>query len=181
MNLRSPFLARSALLVMALSCASVRSAAPADAADAPSPCAAPEYRQFDFWVGKWEVRETVSGAVAGKSLVEKLYDGCAIRENFSQDGFSGGSLNHYGRLDHHWRQAWTDSLGTWRDFVGRIEDSKMVMTWSHPSRARPGVIILERMAFTPNPNGTVRQFSQHSEDDGKTWTENYDYTYYPVK
>jgi len=34
------------------------------AADPPRDCSGPEYRQFDFWIGKFEVR-TPDGEIAG--------------------------------------------------------------------------------------------------------------------
>ena len=146
----------------------------------PPACAAPEFRQFDFWVGRWDVVETKTGAPAGTSLIESLYQGCAIRENYGQPGFNGGSLNHYGPGDKLWRQTWTDSAGTWREFVGGLKDGKMVLVWVHPSTKSPGVTEHERMIFTPNPDGSVRQYSDGSTD-GTTWTERYDYTYRPAK
>jgi hypothetical protein len=37
------------------------------------------------------------------------------------------------------------------------------------------------MTFTPNPDGSMRQYSDYSRDDGKTWLERYDYTYRKAK
>src|ERR1041385_4876989 len=61
----------------------------------PSACAGPEHRQFDFWIGRWDVFDTKTGARAGSSVIERLYAGCALRENWSEDGFTGGSLNAF--------------------------------------------------------------------------------------
>ncbi len=33
----------------------------------PAPCADPEYRKFDFWVGEWNV--TANGQPAGHNLI----------------------------------------------------------------------------------------------------------------
>lgn len=143
-------------------------------------CAAAEFHQFDFWIGRWDVVETKTGKPAGQSLIEGLYQGCALRENWSEPGYSGGSLNHYGSSDGRWRQTWTDSSGTWREFVGGLEDGKMVLIWRHPSAETPAKIVQERMIFTPNPDGSVRQYSDGSVDGGG-WTERYDYTYRSAK
>ena len=41
----------------------------ANAQDAkPAPCSAPEHRQFDFWLGDWEVKGP-AGKVAGRNMV----------------------------------------------------------------------------------------------------------------
>jgi len=54
--------------------------APAPAA-APPPCSSPEHRQFDFWVGKWDVYPTGKDKLVAHSLIEKVY-GCGVRENW---------------------------------------------------------------------------------------------------
>lgn len=152
------------------------------ATSAPAPaCDSPEFHQFDFWIGRWDVIETRTGKPAGRSLVEQMYQGCALRENWSEAGFSGGSLNHYVPGEKQWRQTWTDSAGAWREFTGRLRDGRMVLVARQHSRRPFGSATLVRMTFTPNPDGTVRQYSDISPDDGATWAERYDYTYRPVK
>ncbi len=146
----------------------------------PPTCDAAEHRQFDFWVGKWDVSDTKDGAPAGTSRIELLYGGCTLRENWSQTGFSGGSLNTYNAIDKRWHQTWTDSTGSWREFVGGIEDGRMILVWRHPSVRFPGKTVQERMIFTPNPDGSVRQYSDQTID-GTTWIERYDYTYRRAK
>lgn len=116
---------------------------------------------------------------AGESRIERLYEGCTIRENWQEPGYTGGSLNTYVAADHHWHQTWTDSAGTWREFVGGMVDGKMVLVWSHPSVRMPGRTAQERVTFTPNPDGSVRQYSDQSLD-GVRWVERYDYTYLPI-
>ena len=87
-----------AYLIAALAAAQGGSAAPAAAAPTPSPaaaCTASENRQFDFWVGRWDVYGPKGRQVA-HSLIEKLYNGCGIRENWMPlAGGNGGSLNIY--------------------------------------------------------------------------------------
>jgi hypothetical protein len=149
------------------------------AAAPPPSCRSAENRQFDFWIGHWHVVNTGDRQPAGESRIERLYDGCTIRENWSEPGYAGGSLNTYVAADHHWHQLWTDSTGSWREFVGGWVDGKMVLVWSHPSLLMPGRTAQERMIFTANADGSVRQYSDRSLD-GQNWTERYDYTYLPV-
>ena len=70
------------------------------------PCSAAAYRQFDFWLGQWDITE--AGAPAGTNVVEPLLGGCAIRENYlDPDGGSvGTSLNSYDADTRQWRQTW---------------------------------------------------------------------------
>lgn len=153
-------------------------AAPPPAAPPPN-CSAAEHHQFDFWIGRWEVFDTKTGERAGSSVIEGLYGGCVLRENWSEPGFTGGSLNAY--VDGHWRQAWTDATGAWRDFVGGMEGGRMVLVSTHPSARVSGKTVHERIAWTANPDGSVRQYSDATIDDGATWVTRYDYTYRPVR
>lgn len=42
------------------------------------PCDQAAYRQFDFWVGEWDVK--AGGQVAGASSVQRILDGCVPAE-----------------------------------------------------------------------------------------------------
>jgi hypothetical protein len=134
------------------------------------PCDGPEFRQFDFWVGRWQVTPTGRDQVVAESLIEKLYDGCAIRENWMpKNSAGGGSLNGYRPETKTWRQVWLDKDGLWTEYEGRWTGQAMVMQTKGPE--------LSRMTFTPNPDGSVRQLGEDSKDGGKTWKPSFDFTY----
>jgi hypothetical protein len=70
-------------------------AAAATASAAPSKaCAAPGYRQFDFWIGDWDLVVHARNSPAsdrwadarGHQRVEATLGGCAIAEHFTADG-----------------------------------------------------------------------------------------------
>ena len=165
---------RAAFAAVVLLAAATPAAAQAVRADL---CKSPAHHAFDFWIGRWTVTETKTGKPAGQSLIEQLYNGCALRENWIEPGYTGGSLNTFDAPAGKWRQTWTDASGAWREFVGGIEDGRMVLVARVVSPRDATKVILARMSFTPNPDGSVRQYSDASRDDGKTWTERYDYTY----
>ena len=145
---------------------------------APSGCSAAVNRQFDFWVGEWSVTDLSSGKAAGQSRIERLYDGCAIRENWTSPGFSGGSLNAYRAADGKWHQMWMDSAGAVRHFVGGLDpNGRMVLTAEQPNSAAQGKVRLVRMTFTALPDGGVRQYSDLSDDGGAHWQTRYDFLY----
>ena len=65
----------------------------------PPACQSAEYRQFDFWLGEWEVF-LPTGKKAGESRIESISAGCALLENWSGNGgFTGKSLNSYESSD----------------------------------------------------------------------------------
>lgn len=44
-------------------------------------CCASEYRQFDFWIGDWEVYDTLNNLV-GTNVIEVKEDSCLITERW---------------------------------------------------------------------------------------------------
>src|SRR5437763_13229762 len=63
----------------------------APAATKPKPCATPAHRQFDFWLGDWEVHNP-AGKRVGHNRISAVHDGCALQEQWQGDGgFSGTS------------------------------------------------------------------------------------------
>src|SRR5690349_20328962 len=78
--------------VMALLSLSAGPAIAGQSAAPANPCAGPEFHQFDFWAGQWDVYGPQGKQVAN-SLIEKVY-GCGVRENWMPFGAAGGgSLN----------------------------------------------------------------------------------------
>lgn len=142
-------------------------------------CTAPEHSQFDFWVGRWEVFPTGKDTLVARSLIERLYDGCAIRENWMPlKGAGGGSLNSWRSDNREWRQIWTDSSGAWDEYVGgRVGDAMVLTAKTKDATGKP---VLARMRFTSESDGSVRQLGTTSSDEGMSWTPNYDFTYRPA-
>lgn len=165
-------MSRNAAVLAFLATIATASAAP------PPACTAPEYRQFDFWIGKWDVFDAKTGERAGSSLIESLYGACALRENWSEPGFTGGSLNIL--AEGKWHQTWVDQAGAFREFVGEFSNGKMVLVARTHARQASDKAILVRMTFTHNADGTVRQYSDYSKDDGANWAFRYDYLYKPA-
>ncbi len=165
-----------AALLAATSSAGAQTPSVAPAQPAIPKCDRPENRQFDFWVGHWQVFDTNDKSLQGESRIEALYDGCTIRENWRDPRLIGGSLNTYVTTDSKWHQLWTDSSGAWREFIGGMVGKEMILIAKFPSVRVPGQMVQARMTFTPNPDGSVRQHSVRSTD-GISWTEGYDYTY----
>ena len=151
---------------------------PTQPAAPPPACTGPEHRQFDFWLGWWDVYPTGRTNLAGRNLIEKLYGGCTIRENWtSARGTSGGSLNMYDPTDKRWHQTWQDSQNSRAEFDGGLVDGKMILMGFWPGVNGPGQDGVIRMIYTPNADGTVRQLGEVSTDHGATWQTSFDFTY----
>ena len=147
----------------------------------PAGCSTPESKQWDFWVGTWEVRPNGADKVIAHSLIEKKYAGCAIRENWMPVGKEiaggGGSLSFYDPARKQWRQVWIDSSGTRVDLDGGFKDGVMTIVGEWASFAGPGKSAKVTMRYQLLPNGEVRQWSEASVDGGKSWSPGFDFLY----
>ena len=174
---------RNVAVVAAVVVGALASAAPPRAlaqAQGGRSCESVEQHQFDFWVGHWDVF-VPSGKKAGESRIEVVADGCALLENWSgAAGVSGKSLNFYDRRDRRWHQEWVDGSGTELSLVGSFVDRSMVLASSAPDPADPAQTVLQRIAWTPAADGSVRQLWESSTDGGRTWTVLFDGHYVRV-
>lgn len=151
----------------------------AAAKDRPQPCKAAEYRQFDFWIGEWEVRKP-DGNVAGHNTIQRILGGCALKESWSGVGESRGySFNIYDRAAGQWHQTWVDANGLLLELDGGLEDGSMVLR-GEMSTPEDGAAHT-RITWTPKDNGNVRQHWESSKDGGETWETVFDGLYVPVE
>lgn len=139
-----------------------------------NPCKAkPEFRQFDFWIGEWNAKN-VQGITVGSSSIQLILGECIIFENWSTPVSSGKSFNIFNTKDNKWHQSWVDDKGIFAHYVGEFKNGKMVLN-ALPDGS--GNKTLNRMTFSKLPNGDVRQLGEKSDDEGKTWTTTFDFTY----
>ena len=144
---------------------------------APKGCTAPEARQFDFWVGRWDVYGP-KGKKAGENRIEVIAEGCALLEQWTgSGGFSGKSLNIYDAGDRRWHQTWVDSGGTLLVLAGGLVARSMVMSAVTPGTTDPSKTVQQRITWTPAADGSVRQLWESSADGGRTWTVVFDGRY----
>jgi hypothetical protein len=140
----------------------------------PAPCSAPEYRQFDFWLGDWDVVNP-AGKPAGHNHITSEYGGCVLQEHWTGAGGSvGSSFNIYDPVRKLWHQTWVDNGGMLLEIEGGMQGGSMVMSGEQPQA--DGKKLLHRITWTPN-HGKVRQFWETSNDGGKTWAVSFNGTY----
>jgi hypothetical protein len=137
----------------------------------PAGCTSPESRQFDFWVGDWDVTDA-KGKVAGRNRIVALQDGCVLQENWlGAAGFSGTSLNTYDAERRKWHQTWVDNNGGVLMLDGEFADGRMVL---RGESLDDGKKVVQRISWQRLPDGRVRQFWESSKDNGATWTVAFD-------
>jgi hypothetical protein len=155
-----------ALLVLLTLGAPVTAQAPPKA----PPCSSPEHRQFDFWIGEWRVT-TPDGKHAGDNRIERVLDGCALHESWEGAGGGRGfSYNAYDAQRKVWHQTWVDRQGNLLLLEGGLVDGAMVLSGAQGAA-------LNRITWTPNRDGSVRQHWQVSTDEGKSWQTAFDGLY----
>jgi hypothetical protein len=132
--------------------------------------AVPE-RQFDFWVGSWEVRDA-KGTLLGTNEITLRQKGHIVHESWASGGATGESINFYDPGTGGWRQVWMSDTGGVVEYAGRYEDGAMRM---QGRKSLPGgTTTLVRATFFENDDGTVRQLLEQSTTGGRTWTVTFD-------
>jgi tetratricopeptide (TPR) repeat protein len=139
------------------------------------PCRAPEFRQFDFWVGEWDVR-TPAGQPAGTNHVTLEQDGCLLVEHWkSGRGFeTGTSFNYYDVSDKKWHQLYianNGNAGAFPPMAGELKDGHMVLLSDLKDNTQ------YRWTWYTIEPGKVRQMAEQTTDGGKTWANVWDSVY----
>jgi hypothetical protein len=122
-------------------------------------------RQFDFWLGDWDLRWEPDGR--GVNMITSILDDHAVLEQF--DGrpsipLAGMSVSVFDRDLGRWRQVWVDTDGQYLDFIGGLDGDRMVFE----RRRSDGR--LQRMVWSNIAAASLLWSWEHSDDDGANWT-----------
>ena len=171
MNGNSRMLGTVAALIIAITSGNT----PVVAQSESTRCAAPEYRQFDFWLGDWTVADP-AGKPEGTNRVTLIQDGCVLQEHWrGTDGSTGTSFNVYNATTRRWHQTWVDNSGGLLLLDGGLSAGAMVL--SENRRLRDGSTAIERITWSKLGPRKVRQLWERSKDSGKTWRVVFDGIY----
>jgi hypothetical protein len=141
-------------------------------------CASPEHRQFDFWIGDWDVavhaRTSLTSeewvVARGRQRIESILGGCAISENFTAEGpkqpWAGRSFSSWQPTLGKWRQSWVDDSGGFIALTGGMEDGEMRL-YGEP-RTVKDVSFQMRMVFKDVTADSMRWEWQRSTDNWAT-------------
>jgi hypothetical protein len=130
------------------------------------PCCSTEQKQFDFWVGEWNVFDTL-GNYVGKNTVLKQYDNCLIQENWISAGKNRGtSYNYFDPSDSTWNQLWLDNQGTILKLKGTLIDDNMILK-SKLQKGKKIAWYYNRITWNKLKNGNVVQIWDILDENDK--------------
>jgi hypothetical protein len=151
------------------------------AAGSSASCSAPTYRQFDFWLGEWDI-VGADGKKTGDDKVVQILGGCALQETWTgTKSGQGMSISAYDPATRRWHQTLVDDSGAVLTLEGDFADGKMVLIGRRPSQKEKGVTIVHRIAWTPTADHRVRQQWEASTNEGRTWRPVSESTYVPQR
>ncbi|MEJ8817733.1 hypothetical protein [Lacibacter sp. H407] len=149
---------------------------------AQKPCSAPAYRQFDFWIGEWDVFAK-NGTKAGDSKISLILDSCIVLEEWTSASvnqgvrYAGKSFNTWNRTTKQWQQTWVDNVGGTTEYLeGKYDDQKIIFQ-TNPFLFSKDTMAIRRLTFFNLSVDKVRQFGEISKDKGVTWNAEFDLEY----
>jgi hypothetical protein len=161
------------MVVLALFCSGVSALAQQAPPPPPQGCTAPEYRQFDYWIGDWNVTDSSGTRTYGSNRITSEESGCLIHEHWrAAGGGTGQSFTFYDRVTRRWEQVWVASGGGILRLSGKLDGTSMVL--EGPTVSPTGAPVLNRIAWIPQPDGRVRQLWSRSTDQGTSWQAGFD-------
>lgn len=133
-------------------------------------------RQFDFWIGEWEVY--TNDEVVGENTIQLLQNGNVLQENWisEKQNFTGTSYSFYNAKIKKWQQVWVDKNGNNLLLKGFFENGKMVLV-SDPDSNMGEDNSIHKITWMQMPNGNVKQSWESTIDKGKNWSIQFEGTY----
>ena len=122
-------------------------------------------KQFDFWIGSWDVYTAGNEQPIAQSKIESILNGMAILENYEAGQFSGKSLNSYNVATGKWQQHWVDNAGNVLQLEGGLVGDDMILSQS-AFDLETKLYTIDRISWTPNDDGTVRQIWEQFKTEG---------------
>jgi ketosteroid isomerase-like protein len=141
------------------------------------PCSENQAKQFDFWLGTWDLEwQDAQGKIQkGVNKINKIMNGCVIEENFSAGSYLGKSHSMFDRKSGKWKQTWVDNGGEYLDLVGEFKDRKMILNREFINPL--GKKVMQKMTFFDIKTDSFEWLWERSDDEGKTWKTNWKLTY----
>ncbi len=145
--------------------------------NAQNPCTSQKVHEFDFWIGNWTVYKNGTDTIVGYNEIKTVADGCSLLESYrsARSNYKGNSLNKYNAVTGKWQQFWVDNGGLTLFIEGAYKENKLTM--ENEDKNADGTTTNNRITWSKNQDGSVRQFWEQSNDKGKTWIVAFDGLY----
>jgi hypothetical protein len=143
-------------------------------------------RDFDFWMGSWDVhnrrlRRRLAGSneweeFEATAVARPILDGLGNEDEFRTDhggGFVGMSFRFFDLAKEQWLIYWADNRGSGEldpPVIGRFSGDEGVFVGADIFEGRP---ILVRYIWSRVTTPTPRWEQAFSEDGGTTWETNW--------
>ena len=136
------------------------------------------FNDFDFWLGEWNVYSNDEARkFQGTNVITKHHQNCLIMENWTNaGGGTGRSMNYYDAVEDQWRQLWV-SDGYSIDYTGGLDESGSMVLNGKINNYKTGKSQAFRGTWTPNEDGSVRQFFEQQDVDSSAWKPWFDGLY----
>jgi hypothetical protein len=121
----------------------------------------PEAREFDFWVGTWDLG---TNGNQGHDVVKRVGAGVGILEKFTAPGVQGWSITVYDPRSETWTQTWHTTKGSYIQFTGKKEGDQIVLVSIKDDTHL-------RLSFVDIKKDSFAQVYAVSHDGGKTWQQ----------
>ena len=146
------------------------------------PCGDSLHRQFDFWLGEWEVFGK-NDQKAGDSRISLILDSCIVLEEWTSASvfkglrYAGRSFNTYNRSTGQWQQTWVDNVGGSTEYLKGFYARGIMVFMTDPFSFSKDTIATRRLSFHHIGTDLVRQHGEISKDGHRTWVTEYDLQY----
>lgn len=128
------------------------------------------YRDFDFWLGNWDVYDASNNDKVGVNSISKLAGGCLLLEQWQGVlGTTGTSMNFYDPLQAAWRQVW-QSEGVFIDYQGALDDRGTMRLQGTISYHKTGKTAPFRGSWQRQKDGSVLQILEQMHAETGQWS-----------
>ncbi len=129
-----------------------------------------KYKEFDFWIGEWDVYKNGTDSIVGRSTIERIIEGKVIKETYysTTSKYHGTSLNKYNPQIDQWEQFWVDNSGLTLHIKGNLESGKMIL--QNEVLTDKG-LQLNKITWQKNDDNTVQQIWYQRSNKGEAWKE----------
>lgn len=136
------------------------------------------FGDFDFWLGEWNVYSNDDKRqLQGTNSISKRHENCLIMENWTNlQGGTGSSMNYYDPVEDQWRQLWVAG-GYSIDYTGGLDASGSMVLNGRINYYQTGKSHAFRGRWTPNTDGSVRQFFEQQNPESQEWSVWFDGLY----